>query len=170
MRSSRACSIDGYIVRSELEARWIEFFRRIGVDVIYEQERMPDGLSRIGYLPDLVIHREICMEIKPSEEVARAEAAKPFGYVRETGKALVIAVGPPPGDAVGVITRRHDKSIKFDYLRNFNWGLNNSQAQRQAERSAAVDCKSERFLGMGSWVVRTMQSEMTGTIVTGRDK
>lgn len=123
MRDAEAklCVVGKDSVRSMLERRWLLFFKRMNIDFEYEPERFPDGVSNIGYLPDMLVHGELYLEIKPTVEIAREEIRKPYGFVRETNKRLLIAIGEPPGDRVIAIMRLDDGRVTYKDVTWMSW-------------------------------------------------
>jgi len=115
---SKMYAVKGDVVRSLLERRWLLFFSRLGIDFEYEPERFPDGVSSIGYLPDILIHGKLYLEIKPTLEIARQESRKPYGFVRQTNKRLLVVIGAPPGERMIAIIKTEDNKVAH---RDVSW-------------------------------------------------
>jgi len=84
----------GHRFRSRLEARWAVFFDAAGIEWRYE----PDGYRINGrsYLPDfLLTKRNTFVEIKPTQEQARASEELMTGLVAATGKLGLVIGGAP---------------------------------------------------------------------------
>lgn len=152
--------VSGSKVRSLLERRWIIFFNYLGVDVEYEPERFKDGVSNIGYLPDMLIHEKLYLEIKPTIEILRDEIKKPYGFVRNTGKRLLIVVGNPPGDMVLAIFKRENNSVGYKYVRDVSW---HSLSKRNdidihKEKSAAMSAMNNIDSSLSTPIARCLDS------------
>lgn len=118
---SKICVVGNNVVRSILERRWILFFKRLGINFEYEPERFPDGVTNIGYLPDILIYKELYLEIKPTVEIARQEIRKPYGFVRETNKRLLIVIGDPPAERITAIIRRENNTVTHKDVSWMSW-------------------------------------------------
>lgn len=118
---SKVCVVGKNIVRSMLERRWALFFDRLNIDCEYEPERFSDGVSKAGYLPDFLIHGKLYLEIKPTFEIAMQESKKPYGFVRETDKRLLIVIGDPPGHRMLAIIKTEDNEITYRDVTWMSW-------------------------------------------------
>ena len=117
---SKISVIGDNVVRSYLERKWALFFQRLKIDFEYEPERLDDG-SNLGYLPDFLIHKELYLEIKPTIEIARKELKKPYGFVRETNKRLLIVIGDPPGERIIALIRLDNNNITYKDVSWMSW-------------------------------------------------
>ncbi len=147
-------------VRSLLEKRWLLFFKALGVKFEYEPERFPDGISNIGYLPDILIHKKLYLEIKPSIEIARAEMKRPYGFVRSTGKRLFIVIGDPPGDIVIAIYKAKNEFITYSYIRNISWKTmtTKSDIEYYQEKTAAMSAINHACYSMATPLARCLDN------------
>lgn len=93
-RSGIETSVDGLLVRSRLEARWLRFLTLLEWPIEYE----PIDLN--GYIPDFVImgRRSLLVEVKPAftyAECVDLALLKSVGATRSCGRELLV-VGASP--------------------------------------------------------------------------
>lgn len=115
--------VDGVFVRSILEAVWLRFFKALEIEAVYEPERFPDGVTRIGYLPDIYLpEMNLYVEVKPTYAIFQREKDRPEGFVRVTEKRLMVVCGDPeereryfliPGSGGHVYTRWIDRAAPW---------------------------------------------------------
>jgi hypothetical protein len=148
--------VNGDTVRSFLERKWALFFKYLNINFIYEPERLPDGVSAIGYLPDFLIHEKLYLEIKPSIEIARQELNKPYGFVRETNKRLLVVVGDPPGETIIAVFKQKDGSINTNDVSWISWESLDSKTDIDIcrETAAANYAKNEVIIGIETPIAR----------------
>lgn len=157
--SSRLACVSGVVTRSLLEAKWLRFFALLNIAADYEPERFPDGMTEIGYLPDMYIHRSIYLEIKPTYRVFADEYRRPYGFVRTTGRSLLVSIGEPPGETVLVLCRRNNGSVGKQVITDgFTWGDKAGEPEMLQERylaSVANDI-APSSARMPTWIARAM--------------
>ena len=133
---SKISVIGDNVVRSYLERKWALFFQRLKIDFEYEPERLADG-SNLGYLPDFLIHKELYLEIKPTIEIARKELKKPYGFVQETNKRLLIVIGDPPGERMTALIRL-DNKITYKDVSWMSWEHLGKKSDLDIQRETAA--------------------------------
>jgi hypothetical protein len=112
--------VNGYHCRSRLEARWIVFFTELGFEFWYEPEgyRLSNGLL---YLPDFYFPQiRMYGEVKP-EVLTRDEMDKAGGLVLDSGKALILLVGPPDFKTYDAIWPDNSYPTEADVVLDIAW-------------------------------------------------
>ena len=165
--ASRLGVVDGVVTRSLLEARWIKFFTLLNIPVEYEPERFPDTITAIGYLPDLLIHDSIYVEIKPHYSVFVKEYKRPYGFVRANRKDLLVVIGRPPADMVIVLHRRKDNSVGKQIITDgFTWGEDRRVEARLREKyfASMANDVAKGASNMQTCLIRAIDKNFGGKI------
>lgn len=103
---SKITVVDGVMVRSQLEAKWLRFLSLLDIDWIYEPERFDIPSNKTGYLPDFaILNKKHYVEVKPTWEIFKAECKRPVEFVNTTGLNLLVVIGRPPGGECFLIIR-----------------------------------------------------------------
>lgn len=98
--------VEGTILRSRTEARWVVFFKRLGVSFQYEPERI-ELTNGESYLPDFYLPEfKAYLEVKAdSEDIVTAEAARARQLAADRpGQRMWLTVGPPSKSTPNILT------------------------------------------------------------------